>query len=60
MKYYLERRDPDFEAKMREILLVYQEVALQNQRQSPGGPSPLVVTEPCIVRPAERWSGMSP
>ena len=31
VKYYLERRDPDFEVKMREILLVYQEVALQNQ-----------------------------
>ena len=29
--YYLERRDPAFEAKMREVLLVYQEVMLQNQ-----------------------------
>lgn len=29
--YYLERRDPDFDAKMREVLLVYQEVALQNE-----------------------------
>jgi hypothetical protein len=42
VKYYLERRDPDFEAKMREILLVYQEVALQNQ--SNGGMTPVVVT----------------
>jgi transposase len=32
IKYYLERRDPEFEAKMREVLLVYQEVALQNQK----------------------------
>lgn len=32
VKYYLERRDPEFEAKMREVLLVYQEVALQNQK----------------------------
>jgi transposase len=32
VKYYLERRDPQFEAKMREVLLVYQEVALQNQK----------------------------
>jgi transposase len=31
VKYYLERRDPEFEAKMREVLLVYQQVALQNQ-----------------------------
>ena len=32
VKYYLERRDPEFEAKMREVLLVYQEVAMQNQK----------------------------
>jgi len=32
--YYLERRDPAFEDKMREVLLVYQEVALQNERSN--------------------------
>lgn len=42
VQYYLERRDPDFEAKMREILLVYREVALQNQ--SNGGLAPVIVT----------------
>ena len=42
VKYYLERRDPDFMAKMREILLVYQEVALQNQND--GGLTPVIVT----------------
>jgi len=42
VKYYLERRDPDFEAKMREILLVYREVALQNQ--SPSGLAPVIIT----------------
>jgi len=42
VKYYLERRDPDFEAKMREILLVYREVALQNQNN--GGLTPVMVT----------------
>ena len=26
IKYYLERRDPDFEVKMREVLLVYREI----------------------------------
>jgi transposase len=41
VKYYLERRDPEFEAKMREVLLVYQEVALQNQN---GGMIPVLVT----------------
>jgi transposase len=34
--YYLQRRDPAFESKMREVLLVYQEVALQNQSGEPG------------------------
>ena len=29
--YYLERRDPNFLAKMKDVLLVYQEVALQNE-----------------------------
>jgi len=41
VKYYLERRDPEFETKMREVLLVYQEVALQNQN---GGMIPMIVT----------------
>lgn len=31
IKYYLERRDPQFDEKMREVLLVYQEVQVQNQ-----------------------------
>lgn len=31
VKYYLERRDPEFEAKMKEVLMVYQEVMVQNQ-----------------------------
>lgn len=34
IKYYLERRDPDFEQKMQEVLMVYQEVNLQNDSQS--------------------------
>lgn len=42
VKYYLERRDPDFEAKMREVLLVYREVALQNG--SGAGVTPVIIT----------------
>jgi len=42
--YYLEHRDPNFEAKMRDVLLVYQEVALQNGTPSPEGAVPQVVT----------------
>ena len=30
LKYYLERRDPDFERKMQDVLIVYQEVNFQN------------------------------
>jgi transposase len=30
IRYYLERRDPDFDSKMREVLMVYREVSLQN------------------------------
>lgn len=44
VKYYLERRDPEFEAKMREVLLVYQDVALQNQRRGNGEASSNVIT----------------
>ena len=33
IRYYLERRDPDFERKMREVLLVYQEVAVESEKK---------------------------
>jgi transposase len=42
VRYYLERRDPEFERKMRDVLLVYQKVALQNAGQ--GHLQPMVVT----------------
>ena len=42
--YYLERRDPAFEAKMREVLLVYQEVMLQNQTGGASEASLTVIT----------------
>jgi transposase len=46
VKYYLERRDPEFEPKMKEVLMVYQEVALQNQAAAAGQAAllPSVVT----------------
>jgi transposase len=47
VKYYLERRDPEFEPKMKEVLMVYQEVALQNQAATPtaeGAPSVITVS----------------
>jgi hypothetical protein len=42
VQYYLEKRDPEFEAKMKDILLVYQEVALQNERQADGAAARLI------------------
>jgi transposase len=44
VKYYLERRDPQFEPKMREVLLVYREVEMQNEILGKGGPGPTVIT----------------
>lgn len=38
VKYYLERRDPEFALKMKEVLLVYQEVAVQNQAAAAPAP----------------------
>ena len=35
MRYYLERRDPEFEPKMAEVLCVYREVEMR--RAAPGG-----------------------
>lgn len=36
-QYYLERRDPDFEIKMAQVLIVYKEVAIANERENNGG-----------------------
>src|ERR1700729_4014399 len=37
VKYYLERRDPEFEIKMKEVLMVYQEVQVQNEANPAAG-----------------------
>jgi transposase len=44
IKYYMERRDPEFDEKMREVLLVYQEVNLQNQATRAGNEVLSIVT----------------
>ena len=44
IKYYLERRDPDFEQKMQEVLMVYQEVNLQNDQESRNNIYPGMIT----------------
>jgi transposase len=44
IQYYLERRDPRFEEKMRNVLLVYQAVALRNESRQGSEESLPVVT----------------
>jgi hypothetical protein len=44
VKYYLERRDPDFEAGMRKVLIVYQEVELQNAKREAGADASRIIT----------------
>jgi transposase len=40
IRYYLEKRDPDFDRKMAEVLMVYQEVNLKNDRLRTGEDEP--------------------
>lgn len=42
VRYYLERRDAQFAEKMREVLMVYQEVALQNAHMADSEGLPVV------------------
>lgn len=42
--YYLERRDPEFESKMREVLVVYQEVNLVNDTAGAAAGPPAAIT----------------
>jgi transposase len=44
IKYYLERRDPEFERKMREVLIVYRQVEELFQQPEPPPGTPRVLT----------------
>lgn len=44
IRYYLERRDEEFERKMEEVLMVYQEVNIQNEQSGDTGQRPDVIT----------------
>jgi transposase len=57
VKYYLERRDPDFKSKMRTVLLVYQEVAMQNEAKDKGAPAPSVITVAVDEKPGVQAIG---
>lgn len=41
IRYYLERRDEQFEEKMREVLMVYREVAMDLDQSAPEGARPM-------------------
>jgi transposase len=44
IKYYLERRDPEFDRKMKEVLIVYREVAELLEQPTPPSGSARIVT----------------
>lgn len=44
IRYYLERRDEEFERKMNEVLMVYQEVNCQNEQSEGTGERPDIIT----------------
>src|SRR6516165_9914228 len=52
VKYYLERRDPQLEQKMREVLLVYREVEMQNEILGKGRRRPTVITVSVDEKPS--------
>src|SRR6202789_1639511 len=57
IKYYLERRDPDFEAGMRRVLIVYQDVALQNARRAAGQTASHIITVSVDEKPGVQAIG---
>jgi len=57
VKYYMERRDPDFLSKMKNVLLVYQQVALQNEAVQNGAPHPMVITVSVDEKPGVQAIG---
>ena len=57
VKYYLERRDPDFEARMREVLIVYQDVELQNAKRGDGQPFSNIITVSVDEKPGVQAIG---
>lgn len=57
VKYYLERRDPDFENGMRKVLIVYQDVELQNAKRAAGQTASSVITVSVDEKPGVQAIG---
>ena len=59
VRYYLEKRDPEFDRKMREVLLVYQEVALYTEGAKPDRDTPPVYTVSVDEKPGVQAIGLT-
>jgi transposase len=59
VRYYLEKRDPEFDRKMREVLLVYQEVALYAEGSKPDRETPPVYTVSVDEKPGVQAIGLT-
>lgn len=57
VKYYLERRDPNFEPVMREVLIVYQDVELGNAKRAAGQTTPNIITVSVDEKPGVQAIG---
>jgi transposase len=57
VKYYLERRDPDFENGMRKVLIVYQDVELQNAKRAAGQTASSIITVSVDEKPGVQAIG---
>lgn len=57
IRYYLEKRDPDFDRKMREVLMVYQEVSLYANKVDQGNLSVPVYTVSVDEKPGVQAIG---
>jgi transposase len=59
VRYYLEKRDPEFDRKMREVLLVYQEVALYAAGPAQDGQTRPVYTVSVDEKPGVQALGLT-
>ena len=61
IKYYLEKKDPDFDRKMQEVLMIYKEVSIYSQSQIPKGRTKPVYTVSIDEKPGiQALSSVSP
>lgn len=60
IKYYLERKDPNFDESMRNVLLAYQEVdaQIEERENNPAAPPPEVVTVSVDEKPGVQALGL--